>query len=156
MTIEDVLETADLQYTARQELEGLSAEIEAAGDRTQHIFTEQTAQALEEATATLAEASDALETVRAARSSLHGNDPAIVRPKGKGKKGKGKGGKGKGRGKGARPSVSIAERKANSSCKTCGGWGHWSGDPECPGSSSGATRSANVADLGEEGDELYL
>ena len=85
-----MLEAVDLQDTARQELEGLSAEIEAAGDRTQHIFDEQTTQELEEASATLAGASDALEIVRAARSSLQGNAPAILRPKGgKGKKGMG-------------------------------------------------------------------
>ena len=44
--------------------------------------------------------------------------------------------------RGYKPGMSIAERKAGSSCAICGERGHWKGDPECKGPKPGGTTSA--------------
>ena len=120
-------EQFDLSGALRGELEALAADIEQYGADADSIGTDQIS-ALEDATARLADAAEALETVRDARQRLRpGEQPAVsTKPKGKGK------------GKSKAPAKSIAERKANSTCKACGGRGHWSGDRECPRTAGGA------------------
>ena len=65
------MEPSELQDTARQELEGLSAELDAGSELTKY-WNDAQVEELEQATATLANASDALETVRTVRETLRG------------------------------------------------------------------------------------
>ena len=131
-------EQFDLSGALRGELEALAADIEQYGADADSIGAEQI-NALEDATARLADAAEALETVRDARQRLRPGDQPAVSTKAKGK----------GKGKGKAPAKSIAERKANSTCKACGGRGHWSGDRECPRTAGGAgAQSVHVTDSG--------
>jgi len=114
-------------------------------------FTGEESQQLEEATATLAGAREALAIVRAARAKMGSR-----KGKGKGKsKGKQKSGgrdralgdpdvagsapavaprravpRGTGRGRGSGHDPRLQARKAKSRCVVCGQIGHWQGDPE--------------------------
>ena len=72
------------------------------------------------------------------------------KPKGKGKDGKlvkgktKKGGYGKS-GYGKRSGKTLEEIKAHSTCNTCKGKGHWSGDPQCPGKADGSKPGPRAA-----------
>ena len=93
----------------------------------------------------MADAAEALETVRDARQRLRpGEQPAVsAKPKRKGK--------------GKVPAKSIAERKANSTCKACGGRGHWSGDRECPRTAGGASaQSVHVTAAGDDDSQVVI
>jgi hypothetical protein len=78
----DEFDPTYLQEAARHELEALSADIEHAGEEAGDQFTEEQAVELEQATATLAATSEALETIRNARNTLTGQDPAVKGRKG--------------------------------------------------------------------------
>ncbi len=60
-----------MRESARDELEALAAELQNTGDPNE-LFDEDEVEQLEQATATLALTSEALETVRAARETLKG------------------------------------------------------------------------------------
>ena len=138
---------------AREELEALATELQEVGDPNEY-FNEEEVEQLEQATATLALTSEALETVRSARETLKGYSQKSAA----GKKGGGRGGRfgGKGAGKkgaGKRPPAdaqSIRDRKAKSRCKVCGQIGRWSGDQECPQAGSTAHLTELVGEQPQE------
>jgi len=144
------VDPAEFQNACRQELDCLSLAIEACGgDFPSHMTSDEVATITDAATS-LAMASEAMSTLRTARSAL-----CTEQNKGKGK-GKGDGPviapfvpRRGGRGRGTHYATlqqSIAQRKLRSHCNSCGGIGHWSGDSECPETSRDANGSALFRD----------
>jgi len=136
------MDSAEFQNACRHELECLSLALEAnGGDFPSHMTSDEVA-TVTDAANSLAIASEAMSTLRSARSVL-----CIEQKKGKGK-GKADGPAiapflprrgGRSRGNHYAPlQQSIAQRKLRSHCNSCGGIGHWSGDSECPAISSDA------------------
>jgi len=139
---DSTFDQADFQNACRQELDAFMAALEARGGYPAYMTPDEIATADEAATA-VAAASEAVSTLRAARSALCTEQNK---------------GKGKGKGKPDGPAVdylhsrrggrnradhyatlqqSIAQRKARSRCKICNGYGHWAGDVVCPGVTDG-------------------
>ena len=118
----------DVQAVVQEELDHLADQIEEYGME----MSEDEAARLDAAAQTLGNVAEALATVRevSARAGASSSGRPAVSIKGKGR---GSGGKSKGKAKGG-----LSHRKANSTCKACGGKGHWAGDDECPQKEKGA------------------
>ena len=168
------VEPADFGSLAQSELEALSTEVCAYGGDLTELFPEDVVFDVENAAQTLTEASDALATIRDARTRLSkGKGRSYGQPLARAKSACGQAPpqpqatdfnipgqtseapavsqkSGKSGGKRSLQQM-IASKKAKTRCRVCGEFGHWAGDPECRLAQRQQSRNLCLADLVPQG-----
>ena len=136
----------------------MSSEMQALADELQQDdnIDSEVVDSLDAACESIAQASEALATVRETRHQLRGGrGRSPVRSRGgRGRKGgsKGRGGSsGSASSFGGRGSESLRNRKANSRCVICKEKGHWKGDPECKGAPDASSSMSSRPGSGGRG-----
>ncbi|CAK0818246.1 unnamed protein product [Prorocentrum cordatum] len=154
---EDEADDDGIEELVQRELEALATDL---GDTNEEGLDHDQAEAVEKAAVQLSELPEALATVRQARDSLRkggssSSGGAAVAPPQRSGRGRGRsiaGRKPGRRGKFQPIKDTLDKRKKNSQCRVCDGWGHWAGDPECPGAREVQEVTAGV-DLDDDGME---